>query len=151
VLQQRAAGEAPLHDPPHVSLLMHLAAAQAPTRMRQERAVRPFVSPAVQVPLHSLVLQLRQNIHTLRSSLCILYSSTASTTTSTNLFTSFTSRYVSSSLSFFLSFFFSLSLSLSLYTCIYISTFSDSCFTAGLYIICMHNMFMIYIFVFGEL
>ena len=29
VLQQRAAGEAPLHEPPHVCLLMHLAPAQA--------------------------------------------------------------------------------------------------------------------------
>jgi hypothetical protein len=29
VLQQRPAGEAPLHDPPHVSLLILLAAAQA--------------------------------------------------------------------------------------------------------------------------
>ncbi len=29
VLQQRAAGEAPLHEPPHVSLLIHVGAAQA--------------------------------------------------------------------------------------------------------------------------
>ena len=29
VLQERAAGEAPLHDPRHVCVLMHLAAAQA--------------------------------------------------------------------------------------------------------------------------
>ena len=49
VLQQRAAGEAALHEPPHVCLLMHVGAAQARTRMRQERPVRPFVSPAVQV------------------------------------------------------------------------------------------------------
>ena len=49
VLQERAAGEAPLHDPPHVSLLMHLASAQEPTRGRQEREMRPLVSPAVQV------------------------------------------------------------------------------------------------------
>jgi hypothetical protein len=34
VLQQRAAGEAPLHEPPHVSLLIHLSAAQANTRRR---------------------------------------------------------------------------------------------------------------------
>ncbi len=46
VLQQRAAGEAPLHEPPHVCLLMHVGAAQARTRGRQER---PFVNPAVQV------------------------------------------------------------------------------------------------------
>jgi hypothetical protein len=32
VLQQRAAGEAPLHEPPHVCLLMHVGAAQARTR-----------------------------------------------------------------------------------------------------------------------
>ena len=49
VLQQRAAGEAPLHEPPHVSLLIHLSAAQAPTRGRQERPMRPFVCPAMQV------------------------------------------------------------------------------------------------------
>jgi hypothetical protein len=46
VLQQRAAGEAALHEPPHVCLLMHVGAAQARTR---RRPVRPFVSPAVQV------------------------------------------------------------------------------------------------------
>jgi hypothetical protein len=46
VLQQRAAGEAPLHKPPHVCPLMHVGAAQARTRGRQER---PFVSPAEQV------------------------------------------------------------------------------------------------------
>ena len=46
VLQQRAAGEAPLHEPPHVCLLMHLAAAQARTRGRQ---VRPLVLAAEQV------------------------------------------------------------------------------------------------------
>jgi hypothetical protein len=46
VLQQRAAGEAPLHDPPHVSLLMHVGAAQARTRGRQELQ---RVSPAAQV------------------------------------------------------------------------------------------------------
>jgi hypothetical protein len=46
VLQQRAAGEAPLHEPPHVSLLMHVGAAQANTPMRQERQ---RVSSAAQV------------------------------------------------------------------------------------------------------
>ncbi len=40
-----AAGEAPRHDPPHVSLLIHLAAAQAPTRLQE----RQRVSPAAQV------------------------------------------------------------------------------------------------------
>jgi hypothetical protein len=45
VLQQRAAGEAPLHEPPHVSLLILLAAAQAPTRLQE----RQSVSPAEQV------------------------------------------------------------------------------------------------------
>ena len=49
VLQQRAAGAAAPHEPPHVCLLMHVGAAQARTRGRQERPVRPFVSPAVQV------------------------------------------------------------------------------------------------------
>jgi hypothetical protein len=46
VLQQRAAGEAALHEPPHVCLLMHAGAAQARTR---RRPVRQRVSPAVQV------------------------------------------------------------------------------------------------------
>jgi hypothetical protein len=45
VLQQRAAGEAPLHHPPHVSLLIHVAAAQAPTRLQE----RPLVSRVMQV------------------------------------------------------------------------------------------------------
>jgi hypothetical protein len=40
VLQQRAAGEAPLHEPPHVSLLMHLAPAQAHTRLQERQRVR---------------------------------------------------------------------------------------------------------------
>ncbi len=34
VLQQRAAGEAPLHEPPHVCLLIHVGATQARTRGR---------------------------------------------------------------------------------------------------------------------
>jgi hypothetical protein len=34
VLQQRAAGEAPLHEPPHVSLLILLAPAQANTPLQ---------------------------------------------------------------------------------------------------------------------
>ena len=49
VLQQRAAGEAPLHEPPHVCLLILLAPAQARTRGRQERPVRALVLAAVQV------------------------------------------------------------------------------------------------------
>ncbi len=49
VLQQRPARQVPLHHPPHVSLLMHLAPAQAPTRLRQEREMRRFVFPAEQV------------------------------------------------------------------------------------------------------
>ena len=40
VLQQRAAGEAPLHEPPHVSLLILLAAAQARTRLQERQRVR---------------------------------------------------------------------------------------------------------------
>ncbi len=46
VLQQRAAGEAPLHEPPHVCLLILLAPAQANTRSTGER---PLVSTATQV------------------------------------------------------------------------------------------------------
>ncbi len=46
VLQQMAAGEAPLHDPPHVCLLMHVGAAQAHTRRREGR---PIVLAAEQV------------------------------------------------------------------------------------------------------
>ena len=49
VLQQRPVRQVPLHHPPHVSLLILLAPAQAPTRLRQERAVRLRVSPAAQV------------------------------------------------------------------------------------------------------
>jgi hypothetical protein len=45
VLQQRAAGEAPLHEPPHVCLLIHVGVAQANTRLQE----RPLVSPAAQV------------------------------------------------------------------------------------------------------
>ena len=45
VLQQRAAGEASLHEPPHVCLLMHVGAAQANTRLQE----RQRVSPAAQV------------------------------------------------------------------------------------------------------
>jgi hypothetical protein len=83
VLQERAAREAPLHHPAHVSLLMHLAPAQAPTRMKE----RPRVSPVAQV-----------------RDACHIYMH----------------RY----------------------------TFSDSCLTASLYIICMHNMVMIYMHTF---
>ena len=49
VMQQRAAGEALLHEPPHVCLLMHVGAAQANSRLYQERTVRPFVSTVEQV------------------------------------------------------------------------------------------------------
>jgi hypothetical protein len=48
-LQQRAAVEAPLHEAPHVCLLMHVGVAQASTRMYQERPVRTFVSSAWKV------------------------------------------------------------------------------------------------------
>jgi hypothetical protein len=40
VLQQRAAGEAPLHEPPHVCLLILLAPAQAHTRVQERQSVR---------------------------------------------------------------------------------------------------------------
>ncbi len=45
VLQQRAAGEAPLHELPHASLLIHVVAAQARPRLQD----RQRVSPAAQV------------------------------------------------------------------------------------------------------
>ena len=41
VLQQRAAGEAALHEPPHVCLLMHVGAAQARTRLKDRQRVHP--------------------------------------------------------------------------------------------------------------
>ena len=44
-LQQRAAGEAPLHEPAHVCLLMHVGAGQARSRLQE----RQRVSPASQV------------------------------------------------------------------------------------------------------
>ncbi len=37
----QAAGEAPLHEPPHVCLLMHVGAAQARTRLQERQRVRP--------------------------------------------------------------------------------------------------------------
>ncbi len=46
VLQQRAAGEAPLHEPPHVCLLIHLAVAQAPTHVT---VAHHFVPAVMQV------------------------------------------------------------------------------------------------------
>ena len=49
VLHQRTACEAPLHEPAHVCVLMHVGAAQARTPMRQERPVRALVLAAVQV------------------------------------------------------------------------------------------------------
>jgi hypothetical protein len=49
VLQERAAGEAPLHEARHVYLLMHVGAAQANTRGREERPVRTLVLAAVPV------------------------------------------------------------------------------------------------------
>ncbi len=41
VLQQRAAGEAPLHDSAHVCVLMHVGAAQARSRLKERQRVRP--------------------------------------------------------------------------------------------------------------
>jgi hypothetical protein len=41
VLQQRAAGEAALHEPTHVCLLMHVGAAQARTRLQERQRVSP--------------------------------------------------------------------------------------------------------------
>ena len=37
----RTAGEAPLHEPPHVCLLMHVGAAQACSRLQECQRVRP--------------------------------------------------------------------------------------------------------------
>jgi hypothetical protein len=39
VLQQRAAGEALLHEPSHVCLLMHVGATQANTRLQERQRV----------------------------------------------------------------------------------------------------------------
>jgi hypothetical protein len=52
VLQPRAAGEAPLHDPPHVCVLMHVGAAQARTRGREEQPMRTLVLAAVSVRIY---------------------------------------------------------------------------------------------------
>ena len=41
MLQQRAAGEVPLHEPRHVCLLMHVGAAQARTRLQERLNVLP--------------------------------------------------------------------------------------------------------------
>ncbi len=43
VLQQRAAGEAPLHEPPHVCLLIHVGVVQANTRLQERQRVRRAV------------------------------------------------------------------------------------------------------------
>jgi hypothetical protein len=40
-LQQRAAGEAPPHEPAHVCLLMHVGAAQERTRFMERQRVPP--------------------------------------------------------------------------------------------------------------
>jgi hypothetical protein len=39
VLQQRAAGEAAPHEPPHVCLLMHVGSVQARTRLQERQRV----------------------------------------------------------------------------------------------------------------
>jgi hypothetical protein len=54
VLQQSTAGEAPLHEPPHVCLLMHVGAAQARTRLQE----RQRVSTAEQVREMSISVSL---------------------------------------------------------------------------------------------
>ncbi len=48
VLQQRAAGEVPLHEPARDCVLMHVGVAQARTRLHRIQE-RQRVSPAVQV------------------------------------------------------------------------------------------------------
>ena len=42
-LQLRAAGEAQLHEPPHVCLLMHVGSAQARSRLMDCQRVTPVV------------------------------------------------------------------------------------------------------------
>ena len=69
VLQQRPARQVPLHHPPHVSLLIHLAPAQAPTRGRQEREMRRFVFPAEQV--RDAWRRRRMSCPLTRASLCV--------------------------------------------------------------------------------
>jgi hypothetical protein len=58
VLQQRPAGQAPLHKPSHVCPLMHVGVAQARTRLQE----RQRVSPAAQV----------REMHAARASCCLL-------------------------------------------------------------------------------
>ena len=41
VLQERGAGEAPLHELPHVCLLIHVGAAQTRARLQERESVRP--------------------------------------------------------------------------------------------------------------
>jgi hypothetical protein len=48
-LQQRAAGEAPLHEPPHVSLLILLAPAQASICIYPAKDMAAIVRTAPQV------------------------------------------------------------------------------------------------------
>jgi len=64
VLQQRAAGEAPLHEPPHVSLLILLAPAQANTRVQERLGVRTATQAnsrrRQQRPVRALVLAVVQ-------------------------------------------------------------------------------------------
>jgi hypothetical protein len=43
VWQQRAAGEAPLHHPPHGCVLMHVGAVQARTRLQERQHVSRHV------------------------------------------------------------------------------------------------------------
>jgi hypothetical protein len=50
-------------------------------------------SKSLALPLYSLAVEIRQNIRRLQSSLCILYSSTASSTACTNIFSSFPAIY----------------------------------------------------------
>ena len=96
---------------------------------------------ALALSLDRLVLLLRQHIHTLRRSLCFLYSCTASSTACTNLFTSFTSTYT------YLYYLYKyLFIYIYIHKYIYMHTISDYCFTADIYIICMHDMLMIYMY-----
>jgi hypothetical protein len=52
VLQQRAVGEAPLHEPAHVCLLMHVGAAQACTRLQERQLVLPAAHWGLFHPAH---------------------------------------------------------------------------------------------------
>ena len=62
VLQQRAAGEAPLHEPPRVCLLMHVGAAQARTLLQ--------IGPRVRRAAHRVRIERAQDVTTVPQVKC---------------------------------------------------------------------------------